>query len=82
MYDTTYRWGLKNYNKLVNIREKKQTHRYGEQTSASNTVCKRAGKEQFICPRTPECIVCGMVTHGTLHSSKMKMIFLSVPQHG
>ena len=26
-------WNLKNYNKLVNITKKKETHRYGEQTS-------------------------------------------------
>ena len=30
---TTYMWNLKNYNKLVNITKKKETHRYGEQTS-------------------------------------------------
>ena len=31
--DITYRWNLKEYNKLVNITKEKQTHRYREQTS-------------------------------------------------
>ena len=26
-------WNLKKYNKLVNIRKKKQTHKYSEQTN-------------------------------------------------
>ena len=33
LYDITYMWNLKKYNKLVNITKKKQTHSYGEQTS-------------------------------------------------
>ena len=33
LYDITYMWNLKKYNKLVNITKKKQTHRYREQTS-------------------------------------------------
>ena len=33
MYDITYIWNLKKYNKLVNITKKKETNRYREQTS-------------------------------------------------
>ena len=33
LYDITYMWNLKKYNKLVNKTKKKQTHRYREQTS-------------------------------------------------
>ena len=31
LYDITYIWNLKKYNKLVNITKKKQSHGYGEQ---------------------------------------------------
>ena len=31
--DITYRWNLKEYNKLVNITKEKQTQRYRRQTS-------------------------------------------------
>ena len=33
LYDITYMWNPKKYNKLVNITKMKQTHRYREQTS-------------------------------------------------
>ena len=33
LYDISYMWKSKKYNKLVNISKKKQTHRYREQTS-------------------------------------------------
>ena len=33
LYGITYLWNLKTYNKLVNITKRKQTHRYGEETS-------------------------------------------------
>ena len=32
LYDITYMWNLKQYNRLVNITKKKQTHRSREQT--------------------------------------------------
>ena len=36
LYDITYMWNLKKYNKLVNKtnKQKKQTHRYREETSS------------------------------------------------
>ena len=33
LYDITYMWNLKKYNKLVNTMKKKQTLRHREQTS-------------------------------------------------
>ena len=33
LYGVIYMWNLKKENRLVNITEKKQTHRYREQTS-------------------------------------------------
>ena len=33
LYDITYMWNLKKYNKLVNKTKKKQTQRYRERTS-------------------------------------------------
>ena len=33
LYDVTYMWHLKKYNKLVNITKQKQTHRSREQAS-------------------------------------------------
>ena len=33
LYDITYMWNLKKYNKLVNRTKKKQTYRYREQTN-------------------------------------------------
>ena len=32
LYDITYMWNLKKYNKLMNITKQKQTHRYRGQT--------------------------------------------------
>jgi hypothetical protein len=44
LYDTTYMWNTKKYNKLVNITKKKQTHR--EQTSSYQWEEKR-GEGQY-----------------------------------
>ena len=59
LYDITYMWNLKKYNKLLNLTKKKWTHRYREQISGYHCgVGWENGRHKLLGVReAQECIV-------------------------